>query len=327
MSDPALVPIDSMMIPRFSQPATFFRTPWLEPTADVDIALIGVPFDFQSNRAGARHGPAQIREMSRLVRRFNANGGESPFDICTVADLGDAPVIPIDITRSVQLIIQFVRSLSERGITTVSAGGDHGVTYPVLKGLAPKEPVGMVHFDAHVDTYHDAWGDLYNHGTLLRRCVEEGLIDPRRTVSVGIRGSRFTLDDRDYHRDNGMRLISFDEFEDLGRAKVIEEIRRVVGDGPTYVTFDIDALDAGYCMGTGSPEPGGMTMRDAQVVLRGLAGLDIIGGDVCEVSPPLDPTNHTALNGANIMFELLCLVAPGVAKRKMAQGAMAVAAK
>lgn len=323
-------PIDSMIVPRFSQPATFFRSPWLEPAADIDIALVGVPFDFNTNRGGSRHGPAQIREMSRLVRRHNNSGGPSPFDICRVADVGDAPVIPIDIGRSVQLIIDFVRKLSARGIRTVSAGGDHGVTYPVLKGLAPAEPVGLVHFDAHVDTYDDAWGDRYNHGTLLRRCHEENLIDPKRTVSVGIRGSRFAQNDRDYHGDNGMRLITYDEYEEMGRARVIEEIRRVVGTGPTYVTFDIDALDPAYCIGTGAPEPGGLSMRDTQVILRGLAGIDVIGGDVCEVSPPLDPTNHTALNGANIMFEILCLVADSAARAKAAQtagaGAQAVLA-
>lgn len=309
-------PIDSMNVPRFAQPATFFRTPWVDTDADLDIALVGVPFDFNSNRAGSRHGPAQIREMSRLVRRHNSQGGPSPFDQCRIADVGDAPVIPIDIGRSVNLITDFIRQLSDKGIRTVSAGGDHGVTYPVLKGLAPKEPVGLVHFDAHVDTYEDAWGDRYNHGTLLRRCTEEGLIDPVRTVSIGIRGSRFTLDDRDYHADHGMRLITYDEYEGMGRARAIEEIRRVVGNGPTYVTFDVDALDPAYCIGTGAPEPGGLSMRDAQVILRGLEGIDVIGGDVCEVSPPFDQSNHTALNGANIMFEILCLVSQSLARTR-----------
>lgn len=302
-------PLDSMLVPRFMQPATFFRTPWLKEDAAVDVGLIGVPFDFASNRPGSRFGPAQIREMSRLVRRFNSIGGPSPFDLCTVADLGDAPVIPIDIGRSVELIVQFVRGLAERGISIVAAGGDHGVTYPVIKGLNSSEPLGMVHFDAHVDTYSDAWGDLYNHGTLLRRLVEQNLIDPKRTISVGIHGSRFSLDDRDFHAANGMRLISFDEFETLGRAETVEIMRQVISDKPTYVTFDIDALDASQCIGTGSPEPGGLTMRDAQVLIRGLQGANIIGADVCEVSPPLDPTHQTALNGANLMFELLCLVA------------------
>lgn len=309
-------PLDSLVNPRFAQPATFFRTPWLGEDAAVDVALIGVPFDFATNRPGSRFGPAQIREMSRLVRRFNSVGHASPFDQCTVADLGDAPVIPLDIGRSVTLITEFVSRIARRGPAVLSAGGDHGVTYPVIKGLYQGTPFGVIHFDAHPDTYADAWGDRYNHGTLLRRCVEEGLIDPKRTVSVGIHGSRFALDDRDFHRDNGMRLITFDEFEEIGRARTVEILREVVGTGPTYLTFDIDALDSAYCVGTGSPEPGGLTMRDAQVLIRGLRGLNIIGADLCEVSPPLDATTNTALNGANLMFELLCVLADSVATRK-----------
>lgn len=316
MSRSTFAPVDSLIVPRFAEPATFFRTPWLKRDAEVDIALLGVPFDFQTNRAGARHGPAQVREMSRLVRRYNSDGGASPFDQCSVADLGDIPVIPIDISRSVESIIHHVGEISSRGATTVCVGGDHGVTYPVIKGLGFREPLGIIHFDSHPDTYTDAWGDRYNHGTLLRRCVEEGLIDPKRSISVGIRGSRFSLDDRDYHLEHGMRLISFTEFEEIGRAKTIETIRNVVGDGPTYLTFDIDSLDPAYCIGTGAPEPGGFTMRDAQVLLRGLRGLNIVAGDLCEVSPPFDSSNHTALNGANLMFEILCLVADSVARRK-----------
>lgn len=307
------------MIPRFAEPATFFRLPWLRQSEDVDIALLGVPFDFQTNRAGARHGPGAVREMSRLIRRYNNDGSPSPFDICNVADLGDAPVIPIDIGKSVKSIVEHVGKIARTGATTVCIGGDHGVTFPVIKGLNARRPLGIVHFDAHPDTYTDAWGDLYNHGTLLRRLVEEGYIDPKRSISVGIRGTRFSLDDRDYHREHGMRLISFDEFEEIGRKRTVEIIRETLGDEPAYLTFDIDALDPAYCVGTGAPEPGGLTMRDAQVILRGMRGLNIIAGDVCEVSPPWDVTNHTALNGANLMFEILCLVADTVARRKSAR--------
>ncbi|MDI5930008.1 agmatinase [Rhizobium leguminosarum] len=309
-------PFDSLVVPRFAEPATFFRTPWLKRDAEVDVALLGVPFDFQSNRAGARHGPAQVREMSRLVRRYTSDGGESPFDQCTVADLGDIPVIPIDISRSVESIVYHIGEIAKRGATTVCVGGDHGVTFPVIKGLGYDQPLGIIHIDSHPDAYNDAWGNRYNNGTLLRRGVEEGLIDPKRTVSVGIRGTRFSLDDRDYHRDHGMRLITFDEFEEMGRAATIAAIREVVGEGPTYLTFDVDSLDPAYCIGTGAPEPGGFTMRDAQVLLRGLRGLDIVAGDVCEVSPPFDGSNHTALNGANLMFEILCVVADAKARRK-----------
>lgn len=315
MTETAATPIDSFLVPRFAEPATFFRTPWLHDPKAVDIALLGVPFDFGGNRVGTRHGPQQVREMSRLIRRHNNDGGASPFDLCEIADLGDAPVIPIDITRSVKMITDHVRSIAATGATTICIGGDHGVTYPVIAGLAPKEPLGMVHFDAHPDTYGDAWGDRYNHGTLLRRLNEEGFIDPKRTVSIGIRGTRFALDDRDYHAEHGMRLITYDEYEEIGRKRAIEIAREVLGDKPAYVTFDIDGLDPAYCIGTGAPEPGGLTMRDAQMILRGLRGLDIVAGDVCEVSPPHDITNHTALNGANLAFEILCLVAEARARK------------
>jgi guanidinopropionase len=316
MAEKTLQPIDSMEFPRFTQPATFFRTPLKLDGKGLDIAVIGVPFDFQTNRPGARHGPAQIREMSRLIRRFNAQGGESPFDLCNIADAGDAPVNPLDPYDSIKRISAFCADLAARGTAILAAGGDHGATYPVWKGTIKSGTVGVIHFDAHPDTYHGFWGNTHNHGTLLRNGVEEGLIDPKRVITIGLRGTRFALDDRDYHRDFGMRLISMDDYEAMGREAVIKEIHRVVGKGPAYVTFDVDGLDPAYCVGTGAPEPGGIMMRDAQVMLRSLRGLEIIGGDLCEVSPPLDPSGHTALNGANLMFEILCAMAETVARRK-----------
>lgn len=308
-SKPKRQPIDSFKFPRFTQPATFFRTPLQQEAAGLDIALVGVPFDFNTNRCGTRFGPAQVREMSRLIRRFNATGDPSPFDLCEIADIGDTPVNPLNIDESVGLIAEFFDGLRRAKVRPVSIGGDHGVSYPVWKGIVKGEPLGVVHFDAHPDTYHAFWGSLYNQGTLLKRGVEENLIDPRRVVSVGFRGTRFALDDRKYNLDTGMRVIIMDEYEKLGRDKVIAEMRRVIGSRPTYVTFDIDGLDPAYCIGTGAPEPGGLMMRDVQMMLRGLSGLNIVGGDVCEVSPPLDPSGHTALNAANIMFEILCLTA------------------
>jgi len=318
---PRLQPLDSFAFPRFTQPATFFRTPLRLGSTAVDIALVGVPFDFNTNRSGTRFAPAQVREMSRLIRRYNAVGDTSPFDLCEIADIGDAPVNPLNIDDSVGMIAGFFARLAKKGIAPISIGGDHGVSYPVWKGMAPKQPLAVVHFDSHPDTYHAFWGSLYNQGTLLKRGVEENLIDPKRVVSIGLRGTRFALDDRKFNLATGMRVITMDEYERLGRDKVIAEIRRVVGRHPTYVTFDIDGLDPAYCIGTGAPEPGGLMMRDVQVMLRSLHGLDIVGGDVCEVSPPLDPSGHTALNAANIMFEILCLTAAarkagGPTKRK-----------
>lgn len=312
---PAVGPLDSLQVPRFAGISTFMRLPYLPDGTDVDIGIVGVPFDFPTNRGGTRHGPSQVREMSRLIRRFPAGGGESPYDICTIADLGDAPFNPLDAQSAVEGISAYFSVLAEKGITPVVCGGDHGVTYFVLRGTVTTNPVGFIQFDAHPDTNDELYGDRYNHGTLLARGVEEGLIDPKRAVTVGLRGSRFSREDRAFNEKHGMRVIDFDEFEAMGRAAVIDEIKRIVGTGPTYLTFDIDVLDSAYVPGTGSPEPGGLTMRDAQVVLRGLEGLDLVGADMCEVSPPLDPQGITALNGANILFELLCIVAPAVSKR------------
>ena len=316
-----LQPLDSFEVPRFSGLATFMRTPYVPDAEGIDIALVGVPFDFNLSRNGTRFGPSQVREMSRLIRRFPAGGGESPFDLCNVADVGDAPVNPLEIQESVDMIAAYFARLAEKGVAVVAMGGDHGVSYPVWKGLAqPEQPFGVVHFDAHPDTYHQIFGNRYNQGTMLRRGVEEGLIDPERLVSIGFRGTRFALDDRDFNHETGMRTIDMDEFERIGREATIEEARRVIGNGPTYVTFDVDGLDPAYCCGTGAPEPGGLSMRDAQVILRGLKGCNIVSGDVCEVSPPLDPTGQTALNGANLMFEITCLIAETIARNRHARG-------
>lgn len=310
-----LQPLDSLEVPRFAGLSTFMRMPFRPDLAGVDIALTGVPFDFATNRGATRHGPAQVRDMSRLIRRFSAIGGPSPFDLCNVADIGDAPFNPLDPQGSVKEIARFFANLASHGVVPVSCGGDHGVTYPVVSGLFQGTPFGVVHIDAHPDTYEEIYGDRYNHGTLLSRGVEEGILDPARIVTVGLRGTRFALDDRTFNERMGMRVIDFEECEAIGRDKVIKEIHRVVGSGPTYVTFDMDSLDPAHCPGTGAPEPGGFSMRDAQVMVRSFAELDIVGADVCEIAPPLDPQGVTALNAANVMFELLCVTAQSFKRR------------
>lgn len=310
-----LLPIDSAVIPRFAQPATFMRTPFVPEADGIDIALAGVPFDLGStNRAGARHGPAQIREMSRLIRQVNPWSKLAPFDLCNVADVGDAPVNPLDTAGSLAGIQRFFEELHAKGVATVSAGGDHTVTLPILRGIVKDGPIGVVHFDAHADTLDELLGNKINHATTFRRVVEEGLVDPKRVVQIGLRGTRYSDDDIQYGYDQGMRIITMDDFEEMGRKAVIEETRKVVGNRPTYITFDIDGLDPVHCPGTGAPEPGGLSMRDSQVIIRGLQGLNLIGGDVCEVSPPFDPQGHTALNAANLLFEILCVVADAIVR-------------
>jgi len=303
---PHLKPLDSACVPRFSAIATFMRTPAVEISSALDIALVGVPFDLGTTfRAGSRQGPAQIREMSRLIRQVNPTNGLAPFRLCNVGDVGDAPVNPLDLMGSIASITAFFERI-------------RAVLHDALEDRVGDGMVGVIHFDAHGDTLDELLGNKVNHGTPFRRAVEEGLIDPKRMIQIGLRGTRYGDDDLRYGQDTGMCIVTMDDYEAMGRAKVIEQIRKTVGDGATYITFDIDGLDPVYAIGTGVPEPGGLSMRDSQVMLRSLVGLDIIGGDVCEVSPPLDPSGHTALNAANLMFEMLCVTADAVARRKRA---------
>ncbi|UTM39798.1 agmatinase (plasmid) [Rhodococcus pyridinivorans] len=311
MSEKTESPIDQLgkqSLARFVGVETFMRAPYKPDLDGVDIALAGVPFDFQGGRGSAKTGPSQVRQMSGLIRRVSYDG-VAPFDLCNIADIGDAVLNPLDPRVSQELATEFVRKVADRGGAVVAVGGDHGTTYPVLRGLVRNGPVGLVHFDAHPDTYDDPYGGFIHHGNAIRAAIEDGLVDPKRTISLGIRGTRFMTTDRDYHKQHGMGLLTINHVVELGVNETIAEIRRVVGDGPTYITFDIDALDPPYAIGTGAPEPDGLSMREALAILRGLKGLDIIGGDVMEVAPPLDPSGHTALNAANIMFEIICAIA------------------
>jgi len=314
---PRLQPLDAGVVPRFAEFATFMRTPRVTNPAEVDIGLVGVPFDLGTNfRTGARQGPAQIREMSRIIRRVNATSRIAPFRLCNVGDLGDTPINPFDLMGSVDMITRFFGNLADHGVAPIAAGGDHTITLPILRGLFRGRPFSVVHFDAHADTLDTLLGTKINHATPFRRLVEENIIDPKRTIQIGLRGTRFGDDDIQYGYDVGMRIVTMDDFEEMGRKAVIAEARRVCGDGPTYITFDIDGLDPVFCIGTGVPEPGGLSMRDAQVIIRGLQGLDLVGGDVCEVLPLADPSGHTALNAANLMFEMLCVIADARHARK-----------
>ena len=310
-------PVDAAAIPRFADIATFMRTKRHEISDELDIALVGVPFDMGVNyRSGARHGPAQVREMSRLIRQVHPTSNIKPYEICNVADVGDAPVNPLDMLKSVDLIQDFYERIHAAGIVPISIGGDHTVPLPILRAIAKDAPVGVVQFDAHADTLDELVGTKINHATTFRRGVEEGLIDPARTIQIGLRGSRFSENDIQWGIDAGMRAMTYDEYEEMGRAGAIEEMLRVTGDGPIYITFDIDGLDAVHAIGTGVPEVGGLSVRDSQVILRALQGKHLVGADICEVAPPFDPSGHTALNAANLMFEMLCVVANSVAARR-----------
>jgi guanidinopropionase len=304
-----LQPKDSSVVPRYADVATFMRLPRIDSLEDVDVGVFGVPFDSATYRGGTREGPAGVREASRGIRRVNPASRVSPFDLANFADIGDAPVNVLDVPGSIAAVEAYVRDLREQNIRPLAIGGDHSTTLPVLRGVFHRQPLGVVQFDAHADIQDVFFNTKDNHASLMRRAHEEGIIDPQRVIQIGLRGTRFGDDDIQYGIDVGFTAITYDEYEELGRATVIERIREVVGGGPVYVTYDIDGLDPTEAPGTPAREPGGLSMRDSQVMLRAMTGLQVVGGDVCEVAPSLDPTGLTQVNAANLMFEIACLLA------------------
>ena len=311
MTDSGSNGFDPQKAPRFTEIPTFMRCPLANDPRQVDIALIGVPYDGGvSNRPGARHGPREIRNASTLMRTIHHVTRFKPFEACRVADLGDVRLSAMfDPAIVVEEIESFFRKVVEAGVAPLSAGGDHSITYPILKALGRSGPIGMIHIDAHTDTWGPLQGSKFHHGAPFRLAVEDGVLDPKRTVQIGIRGAQNIADGWDFSEQSGMRVIFMEEFTRLGVDAVIAEARRVVGDGPAYISFDVDGLDPVYAPGTGTPEIGGITTIEAQALLRGMSGLDLVGGDVVEVSPPFDPSGNTALVGATLMFEILCLLA------------------
>ncbi|MFN8909635.1 MAG: agmatinase [Betaproteobacteria bacterium] len=297
--------------PRYMELATFMRTPWQADPAGLQVALAGVPYDGGVTcRPGARHGPREIRNQSTLVRGIHHVHRINPFERLKVADVGDVRFSRIFDHEAVLADIEaFFARIHAAGARPLTAGGDHSITLPILRAIARQQPVGLVHVDAHTDTWGEWNGSRFHHGAPFRCAVEEGLVDPRRAVQIGIRGGQMIDDGWRFSRDSGMRVIFIEEFTALGVPAVIAEARRVVGDGPVYVTFDVDGLDPAYTPGTGTPEVGGITTREAQQLLQGLMGIQVMGADVVEVSPPFDPSGNTALVGATMMYELLCLMA------------------
>jgi guanidinopropionase len=314
-------PVSGNDLPRFAGIATFMRLPYVAPEQadEVDIGLIGVPWDGgTTNRPGARHGPRQIRDLSTMARNVHHVTGIKPFHLCNCADLGDSPVNPVDIDDTLARVEAFYSTIVDQGIVPLTAGGDHLITLPVMRAVCRQGPVGMIHFDAHTDTLDRYFGESrFTHGTPFRRAIEEGLLDPKRTVQIGIRGALYSDTDKTWGLEQGIRVIEIEEYNDLGVEAVIAEARRVVGDGKTYLSFDVDALDPVYAPGTGTPEIGGITTYDAQKMIRGLRGLDLVGGDVVEVSPPFDMSGNTALVAVTMMFEILCLLAEQVSKNQL----------
>ena len=312
MSDPFFKPVSGFDLPRFAGVPTFMRLPHVALDApkikDVDIGIIGVPWDSgTTNRPGPRHGPRQLRDASTMIRAQHPVSGIRPYEKLNCADLGDVSINPADIEDSMARITSFYKKLIETGIKPLTAGGDHLTSLPVLRALAEKAPLGMIHFDSHTDLFHSYFdGTMFTHGTPFRRAVEENLLDPKRVIQIGIRGTQYDSEDLDFANSVGIRVIKIDEFFDRGIQDVMAEAREIVGENETYVSYDIDFIDPAFAPGTGTPEVGGPNSYEALKVVRELAGVKIVGADMVEVSPPFDPSSNTAFLGVSIMFELLC---------------------
>lgn len=314
MSDTeALAFDDPMQRPRFTGLASFFRAPYIEDfEADPpEIGVCGVPYDGGvTNRPGPRHGPREVRNQSSFMRRTNQATGIDPFAKARVADIGDAWIKkPYELVGAHSEIQEFFERAHSKGIRPLICGGDHSISLPVLRAIAKDGPLGMIHIDAHCDTGDNYGGSRFHHGAPFKVAVDEGLLDPKRVVQIGIRGSLYMSDMWKFSYDSGMRVMLIEEVEERGWQACMEEAKKIVGDAPIYVSFDIDSLDPAFAPGTGTPEAGGLTMREAQGMVRRLEGLSIAGADMVEVSPPFDVGGVTALNGATMMYELLCVMA------------------
>ncbi|MFC0336887.1 agmatinase [Kushneria avicenniae] len=309
-------PLGGNDMPRFGGPATMMRLPAQESAQGLDAAFVGIPMDIgTSNRPGTRFGPRQIRDESRMLRPFNVATRAAPFESLQVADIGDVPINTFDLKKSVAIIERWYDALLTHDVKPLTLGGDHTIALPILRAMAKKHgPVGLVHIDAHADINEQMFGEEIAHGTPFRRAVEEGLLDCERVAQIGLRGTGYSADEFDWGRDQGFRVVPAEECWHKSLTPLMHEIRDKVGGGPVYVTFDIDSLDPAYAPGTGTVEIGGLTIPQALEIIRGLKGLDIVGCDLVEVSPPYDPHGQTAVVAANLMFEMLCVL-PGVAYR------------
>ena len=315
-------PVSALEMPRFAGMPSFMRLPHLtmesQEISRVDMGLVGVPWDAgTTNRPGPRHGPRQLRDLSTMIRALNPVTGINPFELVNCADLGDVSPNPIDLQDSLDRIAAFYAELKQRQINPMTAGGDHLVSLPVLRGLAADRPLAMIHFDSHTDLFDSYFGGFkYTHGTPFRRAIEEGLLDPKYVVQIGIRGTAYNYDDIEWGESQGVRIIRVEELFDRGITAVMAEARAIVGDRPTYCSFDIDFVDPTYAPGTGTPEIGGPNAFQAQQVIRALRGVDLVGADLVEVSPPFDQSGGTAWLGVSLMFELMCVLAEAIDRRR-----------
>jgi guanidinopropionase len=300
----------------YSGIATFFRTRHDPTLSATDVALVGLPIDAGlTQRTGARHGPREVRNQSCNVLYFNPLTKVNPLALCRVTDIGDVPVASaFDLEKMIGEIRDFYVKLHAANVVPITVGGDHSITFPILQALrAKRPPLGLIHIDAHLDTAEQISGSQLHHGAPFFNAAQAGVLDPKRTVHIAIRDPYSQLEP--FAIESGMTVIDINQFHDMGIAHVIETTREIVGDGPTYLSFDIDGLDPAFAPGTGTPVVGGLTSYEAKRLLQGFRGLDIVGGDVVEVSPPFDSAGITALAGAQLLFEILCLTAEAFTQR------------
>lgn len=306
-----------MFAPRYSELATFMRAPVASDLRQIDIGMLGIPYDGAlTNRPGARHGPREVRNQSSLMRTINHATRVNPYELCRIADVGDVRFRSVfDIEETHREITEFVSALARNAVIPLSCGGDHSVTLPILRAIA-SQPVALIHVDAHTDTWDCFQGSKFNHGAPFRRAHEEGLIDPEKTIQIGIRGAQNDSEGWDYSEQAGMRVVFVEELRERGINSVVEETCAIVGVSPVYFSFDIDSIDPAFAPGTGTPEIAGLATHEALALIRGVRGLNYVGADMVEVSPPFDVGGLTSLTGASVMYELLCILAEAVSQRR-----------
>jgi guanidinobutyrase len=309
-------PLGGNQMPRFAGPGTMMRLPAKESAAGLDACFVGVPLDIgTSNRSGARFGPRAIRNESVLLRPYNMATRAAPFDSLSVADIGDVAINTFNLQKSIPIIEAAYDEIVSHNVIPLTLGGDHTIVLPILRAMAKKYgPVGVVHVDAHTDINDHMFGEQICHGTPFRRAVEEGLLDAQRVVQIGVRGTGYAADDFDWSVEQGFRVVQAEECWYQSLAPLMAEVRKQMGDGPVYISFDIDGLDPAFAPGTGTPEVGGLTIHQGLEIIRGCRGMNVIGGDLVEVAPPYDLSGNTALTGANLLYEMLCVL-PGVEYR------------
>ena len=313
MSSRPSQPISGNDLARFAGPGSFMRLPQSSDPAGLDVGFLGVPMDHGSSwRSGTRFGPQQVRAQSAMIRPYNLQTGAAPFDALHCGDLGDVAINTFSLSKSLQIIADHYGDLLRHNIIPMTIGGDHSITLPILRAMAARHgPLALVHVDAHADVNDEMFGERETHGTVFRRAYEEGLIIPGKTYQIGLRGTGYGADDFNEARGWGFNLHLAPDLWHRPLGPLAAEIREGIGDAPVYVSYDIDSLDPAFAPGTGTPEIGGLTTPQAMELIRGLRGLNIVGTDLVEVSPPYDTSGNTALTAANLIYEMLCVL-PGV---------------